>query len=138
MDYLSLAVGFLVGTLTGASGTYFGNKYTDIRHRQEKNKAEREMWLTLERKYPNLIAEMKEDFSNPENSTIRKFAIKSSKTTLNVGERCFEYYTDKHIDIFSAIDYLKDLSLVDELSIQGCPMYRYKEKFAEYLIGKNA
>ncbi|EKF9492418.1 MULTISPECIES: hypothetical protein [Vibrio] len=138
MDYLSLAVGFLVGTLTGASGTYFGNKYTDIRHRQEQKKAEREMWLTLERKYPNLISEMKEDFSNPQNLSIRKFAIKSSKMTLNVGERCFEYHTDKHIDIFSSVDHLKDLGLVEELYVPGCPMYRFKERFAEYLIGKNA
>ncbi|EGR0891785.1 hypothetical protein ACX6FB_003555 [Vibrio cholerae] len=138
MDYLSLAVGFLVGTLTGASGTYFGNKYTDIRHRQEQKKAEREMWLTLERKYPNLISEMKEGFSNPKNLSIRKFAIKSSKMILNVGERCFEYHTDKHIDIYSSVDHLKDLGLVEELYVPGCPMYRFKERFAEYLIGKNA
>lgn len=35
MDIMSLVVGFLFGTATGAAGTYFGNKYTDIRKTKE-------------------------------------------------------------------------------------------------------
>ncbi|MEZ8320470.1 MULTISPECIES: hypothetical protein [Vibrio] len=135
MDFSSLAVGFLVGTLTGASSTYLGNKYTDIRRKKEQDKEDRKMLTTLERKYPELIAEMKEDFSNPTHRLVRKFAIKSSRTNLNVGMRVFEYHYDKHPDISNALDYMKNLGLIEEVFKEGCPMYRYKEKFADYLIG---
>jgi hypothetical protein len=31
MDFLSIAIGFIATTATGAAGTYYGNKYTDER-----------------------------------------------------------------------------------------------------------
>lgn len=136
MDVISTAIGFLIGTITGASGSYLSNKYTDIRHQQENKKAKNEQWRIIENKYPNIISEMVDDFSTPEYKNVRKFFVKNSKTNVSASEFCFEYYTDVHADLNSAMLYFQDLDLVEDITPGNCPMYRFKEDFVEYLILK--
>lgn len=136
MDVFSTAIGFLIGTITGASGSYLGNKYTDIRHQQEKTKAKKDQWRIIENKYPNIISEMVDDFSTPEYKSVRKFFVKNSKLIVSASEFCFEYHTDIHADLNSAMLYFQDLDLVEDITPRNCPMYRFKEDFAEYLISK--
>ena len=110
MDILSTAIGFLIGTITGASGTYFGNKYTDIRHTKEKEKAQKELWKILEKKYPAIITEMINDFSEHKHQNVRIFFIKSRKSIVSSNEPHFEYHTDIHENLSAAILYLQDLN----------------------------
>ncbi|MEZ9388347.1 hypothetical protein AB4181_14345 [Vibrio lentus] len=72
MDFISVGVGFLGGIFTGAAGTYFGNKYTDVRREKEAKKLEIKLWKELELKFPNIIQEMKDDFGRHGNQEIRK------------------------------------------------------------------
>lgn len=95
-------------------------------------------WYEIERRFPVLIAEMKEDFANPENINVRKFFIKSSKTSVNRSEHCFEYHTDVHPDLTAAISYFEDLGLIRDITSGNCPMYILKEHFVDYLQSKNA
>ncbi|WP_217522117.1 hypothetical protein, partial [Vibrio metschnikovii] len=135
MDLISVGIGFLGGIFTGAAGTYFGNKYTDIRHNKEARKAQLNLWQEIESKFPHLIKEMKNDFSSPKNHGVRKFFVKSKGTTVNSTEPSFEYHTDVHLDLSAAILYLEDLGLIEDITPGNCPMYRFKERFVDYLKG---
>ena len=95
-------------------------------------------WYEIERRFPVLIAEMKEDFANPENINIREFFIKSSTTTVNRSEPCLEYHTDVHPDLKAAISYFEDLDLIRDITPGNCPMYLLKERFVDYLQSKKA
>lgn len=89
----------------------------------------------LVNRFPKIIDEMKQDVANPENSHIRKFFVKSSKTIVNSSGSCFEYHTDKHNDIEAAIAFMCDLNFIEDITPSNCPMYRFKEDF--YLKLKN-
>lgn len=45
-DLISTLIGFLVGTATGAAGTYFANKYTDRHREQEAGKQAKRRWVS--------------------------------------------------------------------------------------------
>jgi hypothetical protein len=136
MDIFSLTVGFLVGSFTGAAGTYLGNKYTDIRRSKETISFEDQQWQDLLNRFPNIIQEMIDDVKNPDFIGARKFFIKGSNTTVNRTERCFEYHTDVHPELNAAILYLEDIGYIQDITPGNCPKYRFYEYFYERL--KNA
>jgi hypothetical protein len=136
MDIFSLTVGFLVGSFTGAAGTYLGNKYTDIRRSKETNSLEDQQWKNLLSRFPNIIQEMIEDVKNPDFIGARKFFITESNTMVSKAEPSFEYHTDVHPELNAAILYLEDIGYIQDITPGNCPMYRFYEDFYERL--KNA
>jgi hypothetical protein len=133
MDWFSVAVGFVVGAFTGAAGTYLADKYTDVRRANEaRSNADRQWQDTCER-FPKIVSEMKADVRNPEYADIRKFFVKSSKTTVNKAEPGFEYHTDVHRDLSAAIEYLEELGYIENITPGNFPMYRMREKFVDLL-----
>ncbi len=136
MDIFSLTVGFLVGSFTGAAGTYLGNKYTDIRRSKETYSLEDQQWKNLLNRFPNIIQEMIDDVKNPDFVGARKFFIKKSNTMVSRAEPCFEYHTDVHPELNAAIMYLEDIGYIQDITPDSCPMYRFYEDFYERL--KNA
>ena len=82
MDFnlLSLATGFIIGTLTGASGSYLGEKYTDRRRKKEARTDEEKEWKSLCLRFPKIIDEMKDDVQNPKYYQVRKFFVKDSQS----------------------------------------------------------
>lgn len=133
MDLLSLAVGFIVGAFTGAAGNYLGEKYTDKRKSKELMNTKRTQWAEIERKFPKVLSEMKDDVKNHELQNVREFFVKSSKTLINREEPCFVYFTDVHHDLMAAVKLLEDLGFVEDITLKNCPMYRMKEHFVELL-----
>lgn len=133
MDIFSLAVGFVVGAITGAAGHYLGEKYTDQRRSKELASALDKDWADLEERFPNIIAEMKEDVKKYEFVNVRKFFVKSSRTTVNRSEPSFEYHTDVHSDLHAAIARLEERSYIVDITPGNCPMYRMKEQFVDKL-----
>jgi hypothetical protein len=133
MDILSLLVGFVVGTFTGAAGRYFGEKYTDQRRSKEFAASIDRKWAELEKRFPNVIAEMKEDVKKPEFSSVRKFFVKSSRTIVNLSENSFEYHTDVHSELTAAIAHLEELGYIVDITPGNCPMYRMTEQFVDKL-----
>tara|TARA_Y100000815_G_scaffold272876_1_gene302755 strand:- start:747 stop:1097 length:351 start_codon:yes stop_codon:yes gene_type:complete len=92
MDFFSLVVGFLIGTATGAAGNYMADRFTDSRREKKQVKENERLWREVEARFPDLIEEMKEDFSNPEHRDTRAFFVKSSKTSIGfLTEPCFQY-----------------------------------------------
>lgn len=133
MDLFTLAVGFVVGTFTGASGQYLATKYTDKRRSKEASSAQRDQWNDIEKRFPAIIEEMKEDAKNPELQSVREFFVKSSRTTVNRDEPFFAYYTDVHNDIGAAVRYLEEQEYIEDVTPGNCPMYRMREHFVDQL-----
>ena len=133
MDTLSLLIAFLSGTATGAAGTYFAEKFTDKRRSMEATSKADEEWKDLERRFPKIIAEMKDDVRKPENVSVRRFFVKSSKTIVNTSERSFSYFTDTHSDINAAVAHLIELGYIEDITPGNCPLYRMKEHFIDRL-----
>ncbi|WP_077531135.1 hypothetical protein [Vreelandella utahensis] len=133
MDPFALVVGFVVGTLTGASGQYFAAKYTDKRRAKEASSAQQAQWAEIERRFPAIIEEMKEDVRDSELRSVREFFVKSSRTSINRDEPCFEYHTDVHSDLGAAVRHLEELGYIEDITAKNCPMYRMKEHFVDKL-----
>jgi len=133
MDLLSVAVGFIVGAFTGAAAHYLGEKYTDKRRSIELASEHDERWADLARRFPRVIAEMKENVQKPNLLATREFFVKSSGTKVNRSESYFEYHTDVHSDLGAAISYLKELGFIEDITTGNCPMYRMREHFVDRL-----
>src|SRR5690554_3159160 len=138
MDIVSLLIGFLVGTATGAAGQYFADKYTDQRREKKLAKEQARLWQDIERRFPAVITEMRSDFSPQENRHVRVFFVKESNTVLGfVSEPCFEYHTDKHPDLRAAVALLEQHGFITDITPGNCLMYRVHEKLVDALLRPN-
>lgn len=134
LDMPSAGAGFLVGALTGAAGTYLGDRYTDVRRAREARRDQDAQWLDIQRRFPAVIEEMRTDFSGPDGSTVRAFFVKSSTTSIGfVSEPAFEYHTDKHADILAAVRLLEQRGYVSDVTPGSTPMYRVHECLVDRL-----
>ena len=133
MDIFSLALGFVLGAITGAAGHYFGQKYTDKRRSKEFASARDAEWDDLERRFPAVIAEMKTDVKKPESSSVREFFVTSTRATINRQEPAFLYHTDVHPDLNAAVAHLEELGYIVDITPGNCPMYRMTEDFVDKL-----
>lgn len=135
MDVIALASGFLVGAATGAAGTYYADKYTDIRRDKKLAKEATLLWQDIERRFPNVIAEMRTDFSSADGRHVRAFFVKSSRSMIGlVSEPCHEYHTDKHPDLQAAVLHLEQHGFITDITPGNCPMYRVHEKLVDRLV----
>ncbi len=91
MDYLSFAVGFLVGTATGAAGTYFGNKYTDQRKAKEQKKEIKSFFKSIWNKHEPLLKEMEQDLKNPDFKFHRDDLLRNYSTNRKVLLKYIEF-----------------------------------------------
>lgn len=82
MDIISLVVGFVVGTATGAVGSYLADKFTDARRKKQLINEEKSQWEQIERRFPTVISEMRADFSTPDGKSVRAFFVKESNTIM--------------------------------------------------------
>lgn len=135
MDILSLIIGFIGGTATGAAGNYLADKFTDVRRDKKSVKNQEKIWRDLERRFPVIISEMRVDFSTPTGKNVRAFFIKESDTIMGfLSEPCFEYHTDKHPDLRAAVLYLLQNDFISDITPGSTPMYRVHEKLVDALL----
>lgn len=123
-------ISFLFGTATGAAGSYFATKYTDKRREKEGEKKVKSTFQKVQEIMPDLIQEMKTDFSNPELTTIRELAILPNKRVIfNSGQRRFVYYEDQHNDLKGKVAILENHNFVYDMTPGNTPIYRITEEF---------
>lgn len=135
MDILSVAVGFIIGTATGATGSYLADRFTDIRRKKQLTNEEKSQWEQIERRFPTIISEMRADFSTPDGKNVRAFFVKESNTIMGfVSEPCFEYHTDKHPDLRPTILQLLQHGFISDITPGKTPMYRVHEKLVDRLL----
>jgi hypothetical protein len=138
MDILSLIVGFLVGSATGAAGSYYADKFTDKRRKKDLVREQTKIWYDIEKKFPSVIAEMREDFCSTGGENIRKFCVIGKGVAIGfLSEPCFEYDLSKHPDIQAAVDYLVSTGFVTNVTAGNLPMYRVHESLIDRLKRPN-
>ena len=130
MDLISILVGFLFGTATGAAGKYFADKYTDQRKEKETTSSERRSFDSLTKRMPDLIAEMKLDLVSDGNSLVREFVVlPNERVIFDSSEPRFVYYEDVVSDLRLKAGLLVDARFATEVSLNETPMFRLNERF---------
>ena len=125
-------ISFLVGTATGAAGSYFATKYTDKRREKEGDKQLQNAFQKIKRIMPDLIKEMKVDFNNPGSISVREFAILPNKRVcFNSRQPRFIYYEEQHNDLKGKSAILENHNFVYDVTPGNTPIYRITEEFWE-------
>jgi hypothetical protein len=139
MDIMSLTIGFLVGTATGAAGTYFGNKYTDIRKAKEGKKAKDSFYRKLWDEHAPLLTEMKSDLTNPDYSYHREFFVISKSWMFNSSGPHLSYYLEEHDSLEQQLKAFEGKWLIVDVSEFGKSVkkYQFSDSFAEHLKSVN-
>lgn len=125
---------FLAGSLTGATGSYLADKYTDKRRRQEAEKESWSVWERVVRELPRLIAEMRDDVSRPENAARREFFVLRSRSQYIMGRgETLAYMEMEHGDLPQEIAVLENHGYVRDVSQGNARRYRMSEEFVQLL-----
>jgi len=128
-------VSFLAGTATGAAGGYFASKYTDKRRRKESRKESIENFYKVVSLMPELIGEMKVDFSNPEYVSVREFVvIPNKRVQFNSQQLRFFYYEDNFVDLKGKVAVLENHGYVIDVTPGKAPIYRITEEFRQHVL----
>ena len=86
----------------------------------------------LERKMPELIAEMREDLNK--HPFTREFIIMSKKLIYNgSGQMIFSYYFEDHERLQEKMTICKNYGAIVEITYNNVERYEFTEDFAEYL-----
>ncbi len=130
-DWMSTTIGFLLGTVTGAAGIYFAEKFTDQRRRGELKRRCKKEFLEVKKQMPELIAELKSDLSHEENRLIREFfVLPNNRVCLGGSEKLrLIYYEEEHKGLRSKIDILENRGFLTDVRIGNAPIYRMSEEF---------
>jgi len=135
MDFMSLAIGFLLGPATGAAGTYFGNKYTDVRKGKESKKSEESFYKKLWDEHATLLSEMKSDLQNPDFSLHREFYVLSKSWVFNATGPHLSYYLEEHDSLEQQLKAFEGKGLIVDVSEFGKKVtkYQFTDAFVEHL-----
>jgi len=135
-DLASALIGFLVGTATGAAGTYFANKYTDRRREQETGRRAKQQFLAIKKQMPQLLVEMKADLAGDGNGHVREFfVLPSRRVSLGGSEKPrFVYYEDEHDNLRGKLDILENAGYLIDVTPKNTPIFRMSEDFVGLLV----
>ena len=123
-------IAFLFGTVTGAAGSYFASKYTDRRREKEDTKKVETVFQRVKEMMPDLIQEMKTDFSNPDCLSVREFVILSNNKVGFRGDKArFVYFEEEHYDLRGKASVLENHGFIYDVSRGHAPTYRVTEQF---------
>ena len=130
-DWISSAIGFLLGTLTGAAGKYYAEKFTDQRRKTESTRQLKQEFLNIKRQMPELIKEFKDDLSKANQKFIREFfVLENHKVVLGgSGKPRFSYYEEEHPNLRGKVDILENQGFLIDVTPSNVPVYRMTEEF---------
>lgn len=131
--FLSHLLTLLGGVAIGASGHYFGEKYTDQRRKGEATRRANATFERMKVEMPKLIAEMRDDFAKPENSSHREFIVARRTWALQGVEACLAYYENEHPNLKQQIMILENNGCISDVSVTDLKRYRMSEAFVEWL-----
>lgn len=89
----------------------------------------------LERKMPELVAEMREDLKQA--PFTRQFIVMASRRMGFNGSDTplFTYYGEEHDALLGKLEIMTNYGAISDATINRVPRYRFSEDFAEYLLG---
>ncbi len=83
---------------------------------------------------PELITEMRTDFLDPDNATVREFmVVPSLKVSLHGKGRLLLYAEDVHDDLRGKVAVLHNHGWIHDVSVGTLPRYRIGEEFVQIL-----
>jgi hypothetical protein len=133
---LSHMIAFLVGALTGATGSYLADRFTDQRRRQEKHRESNEAFGRIRATMPELIADIKNDLADPDNRTVREFFVAPSRSvTINSSQTRLIYYETDHPDLRGKVNILASSGYVSDVTTGSIPIFRMTEDFVARVAG---
>ncbi len=138
MEPLSVGIGFLIGTATGAAGTYFGNKYTDERRSKEEASSHNKNLDKLWGSHTELLSEMKADLENPTYIHHRYFWMLDRKWCFNYDGHYLAYHFDAHEALEHQLNILVSNGVILDVSdpSKNVKKFQFTEPFVEYLCSK--
>lgn len=134
-SFLPALLGFLVGTAVGASGMYYGQKFTDQRRASEFSSGRRQQLAELEKAAPDLLDAMRTDAKDPENRALRSVLIlPSGSIHLNLPEeRVLVYMEDEIPDLREKVRLLEAEGFLSDRTTGSLPRYRMTEELFRLL-----
>lgn len=133
MDLFSTLMGFLLGTATGAAGSYFATKYTEQRQRKEKKMEFAQRIKKIEKKASLFFNEIREDYRKPENIVKREFYVLSKGASLSINGTYLVYYRDDHSNIDDVLTLMESEGVVWETTETNAIKYQFSNDFVEYI-----
>ena len=133
---ISHLVTFLLGALTGAAGKYLADKYTDKRRLKEGESRSKKLFQELASRMPDLIKEMKDDLSKPDNHLIREFYILPHRRVsfMAGGRRYLYYFEEEHQDLLHKLHILEEPGFIQDITETNTPKFRMTEQFFGYVL----
>jgi hypothetical protein len=128
------ALAFLLGTATGAAGTYFAEKYTDKRRKKETISEEDAFFQQLGKRMPDLFAEMQSDLLVDGHSEWREFFVVRKGAQLWASENSFIYEDDGSNAYLSKTRILEEHGYLVEITPGNAPMFRMRDSFVAKLL----
>jgi hypothetical protein len=134
-------VTFMIGTGVGAAGTYFADRFTDQRRKQEKLVEEETKFQKVYQTMPTLLDEMRADLQQHRAAAIREFLILRSEVTNYFGDNQTRlvYYESNHPHARSQVELLVAqgfVRVVRQGDATKLTFYRIEESLAERLLQK--
>jgi hypothetical protein len=120
----------VIGVATGAAGNYFASKYTDRRRDSEKGTKAKHSFMNVKRQMPDLVSEMKMDFTKKGNSSIREFVVlPNSRVLFNSQQPRFAYFESDHENLLGKIAILENHGYIRDVTVSNAPIFRITEEF---------
>jgi len=137
MDIFSILIGFLVGTATGAAGSYFATKFTENRQAKESKSKYIGKLKEIETQIPIFFKEVREDYQDPSNFLKREFYILNSRNNIIQGRGEFlVYYHESHKDLTDILKLLESERIIWETTETNAIKYQFSNDFIKYIQNK--
>lgn len=127
-DVLSVATGFLGGSIVGAAGGYGAALFTDRRRHKEAERQAKMAFLDTVKKLPDLMNEIKADLARE--PSVREFFVLSKGARLGGSSiPRFEYESTDENGYANKVQILENMGYVIDVTPKNTPMYRMSEEF---------
>jgi hypothetical protein len=123
-----------MGTAIGAAGTYFAEKYTDERRKNEQRREEDQNFAYLVSRMPDLLGEMREDLAEKTHAEWREFFIVRKGTNFNTSPNSFFYEEDEANGFLSKTRTLEEYGLVSDITPGKLPKFRMSDMLVQRLL----
>ena len=131
----SYIIPYILGIITGALATYFGNRYTDMWRKLEARLQARKQFKEIKIKMPALIAAMKADLSEEKFQFVRVFALLGKEWPLpDLGEEYLSCFFEDHEGLQGKITVLENLGYVEDIALTSIKKYRMTGEFVKMVL----
>ena len=125
---------FLGGTAVGAAGKYIADRFTDQRHKQETEAAERKRFAKVRDAMPELIREMNRDLKKNSDLVLRELVVlPNSGVTFTHDRPRLQYFETAHPHALNQVSLLVGAGYAEKVTEGHVAIFRLTEEFVSRL-----